>query len=289
MITDQPKATTTAPVEDPVLQEQLAKIEALKAELATLKQESTDKQAAISNIEKECGITTWVKFQEKVKPVTVALSNAAAKARPVVKQATEKISETASTLMKRASKSEEGNAAIDETPAATVVSDEPVEPKAEPPAATAEKKDDADDSAEATEDGEDTKKTEAEMQESLAQIAEIRKALSELNIQIKNKESEIAWLEKKAGLNTGPFGKFGTAMEPHLASVKQGLSDAKVKTGAKLGVAKKETRRLWSKALVSATKMKSSVMSKYSKDGEKAKKSSGAPVESEEDMYKRYA
>ena len=35
------------------------------------------------------------------------------------------------------------------------------------------------------------------------QIAEIRKALSELNIQIKNKESEIAWLEKKAGLNTG--------------------------------------------------------------------------------------
>ena len=30
MITDQPKATTTAPVEDPVLQEQLAKIEALK-------------------------------------------------------------------------------------------------------------------------------------------------------------------------------------------------------------------------------------------------------------------
>ena len=47
-----------------------------------------------------------------------------------------------------------------------------------------------------------------------------------------------------------------------------GLSDAKVKTGAKLGVAKKETRRLWSKALVSATKMKSSVMSKYSKDGE---------------------
>ena len=65
---------------------------------------------------------------------------------------------------------EEGNAAIDETPAATVVSDEPVEPKAEPPAATAEKKDDADDSAEATEDGEDTKKTEAEMQESLAQV-----------------------------------------------------------------------------------------------------------------------
>jgi len=293
MITNQPQATTSAVVEDPVLQEQLTKIEALKAELTSLKQDSAEKQAQIVAIEKECGLTPWVKFQAKVKPVSKpvaeAFESAAKSARPVIKQASEKISEATTSLMKRAKSTskpedENGNAAVDEAPAAVVGTDEPAaedkEVKAEPTEAEKEA------AAEAAK--EQAALAEAKMQESLKQIAEVKAAVAELNIQIKNKESEIAWLEKKAGLNTGPLGKFGTAMEPHLLAAKQGLSEAKVKTGEKLGVAKKETKRLWGRALLGATKMRQSMMQKVSKDGEgvKAKQSSGG---ADEDFEKRYA
>ena len=50
-----------------------------------------------------------------------------------------------------------------------------------------------------------------------------------------------------------------------------GISEAKVKTGAKLVVVKKETKRLRGWALLSATKMTQSMTQKVSKDGEGVK------------------
>eukprot|EP00039_Didymoeca_costata_P008245 m.109481 g.109481 ORF g.109481 m.109481 type:complete len:269 (-) comp14003_c2_seq2:2714-3520(-) len=268
MITEQPSATTPE-AGDPALKADLEKLASLKAELNVLKNDANNKNAEIMAQEKIAGITTWDKIAEKMQPVRTAISTAAAKARPVVASAADKVSEKANNLLGR---NKEPTHELVNTP-------EPTTNKPEMTPETSPVKDKDDNSP---------KELTPEQEEALEKMKVLREELADINRQITNKESEIAWLEKKAGLAGGPLKKISVAMEPHIVNMKHGLGVAKVKTGEQLAKAKVRTKELWQTLAASAGRLKTTMSEKYNNSGS-AKQQTATTTGKSDDMYSRYA
>lgn len=281
--------TSTEPA-DPSIAADIQKIDNLKAEVNALKQEAATKNAEIAAIEKDLGVTAWDRLSEKIKPMRDAISSAAAKAKPVVLNAADKVQEKANSLLGRKKEDEEEAPFTDPAPGtedtaqqrkssatSTPTSSSPGTPK------NGESK------------PEDNLALTPEQAEAHAKIERLKEEVSDIQRRISNKESEIVWLEKKAGLSGGPLKKIGTAMEPHLNHMKHNLSVAKVKTGEQLTKAKTRGKELWKNLAQSAGKLKTSMSEKMNSSKEAGSSSSSggsskaAASSGNEDMYQRYA
>eukprot|EP00729_Bicosta_minor_P004040 gene4040-6105_t len=121
-------------------------------------------------------------------------------------------------------------------------------------------------------------------------IAVIKVELTDLATQIRNKTSEISWLEKKCGVDNSVLKKITVAVTPgpRAEAVKQGLGTAgsKVAEKAKMG---------WGAFSAGASRLKEAAKARLSKSGTAGSSNSsdgdgnGAAAAGKDDMYDRYA
>lgn len=83
------------------LQADLATIDTLETEIAGLKGSASEKQAEITRLGKECGLDVKSKVKAKLAPVSDAISSAVEKAKPVLRNAADKVAVKAHELREK--------------------------------------------------------------------------------------------------------------------------------------------------------------------------------------------
>eukprot|EP00041_Stephanoeca_diplocostata_P022636 m.542037 g.542037 ORF g.542037 m.542037 type:complete len:303 (+) comp22114_c0_seq7:236-1144(+) len=270
-------STSDAPLsaEDRERMEAQQIIDSINGEISDINAQINANKTQIATLEKECGIKHQSEFAKRMEPVTQAFTSAAAKARPVIKSAAARVSQSANDLFRKNSSPSENDSQTSSAPGSP--KDEVVAQDGTVPPVLQE---DIEDS---------TEENSVDIRRKKLQIAELTDANHDLINSVKAKESEVAWLYKKHGIaRPGSFQAFSQKVGAKMEVAKEHTSQGVAKAG-------ENARKLWKSAGTKLGKASTSFSDMVARAKEKRKSTSSAggteapkSVAGEDDMYARY-